>query len=83
MQTEISNFIKFRIAKLEKFALLICGLAILGMFVGWFSNQFRYSDLRIIYQIGSILCYVLWGISFGWGLINAIIFLLKDIINGR
>ena len=62
-----------RLNKLERFALLICGLCLGGMTIGNVTQKFRFSDLRIIYHFGWISCYILVLSTFIWSIVNAIL----------
>lgn len=70
-----------RLNKLEKFAIIICGLCIGGMIIGQISGKFRFSELRIIYQICWISCYVLVLSSFVWSGANAVLILQQKNYN--
>jgi hypothetical protein len=65
--------------KFRKYALVICLLPFLGYIISAFTQDFRYSNYRYIYQMGDVVKYCLWGASFVWGLGNSLdIYQTKD-----
>lgn len=66
--------------KLEKTALIICGIFIIGMIFGYMSGRYRYrfSDFGILYHFFWISNYILVLSSFVWGIVNAILILKEN-----
>ena len=64
-----------KLNKFQKSAVIICILPFLAIGVAQLTLGYRYSEYRFIYQIGGMLMWSLWFISFIWGLTNAIFIL--------
>ena len=73
---------EIRLNKLEKTALIICGIFIIGMIFGYMSGRYRYrfNDFGILYHFFWISNYILVLSSFVWGIVNAILVLKENYI---
>ena len=71
-----------RLNKLEKRALIICGIFIIGMIFGYMSGRYRFNDFRILYHFCWISNYILVFSSFVFGIVNSI-FILKEDYNWK
>lgn len=71
-----------RLNKLEKTALLIGGIFIVGMIFGFMSGRYRFNDFRILYHFCWISNYILVLSSFVYGIVNSI-FISKENYNWK
>jgi hypothetical protein len=67
-----------RLNKLEKTALIICGIFIIGMVLGYMSGRYRFNDFRALYHFFWISNYIFVLSSFVWGIVNAISILKEN-----
>ncbi|TPG38828.1 hypothetical protein EAH81_15230 [Flavobacterium pectinovorum] len=64
---------KTRLNKLEKTALVVCGIFIMGMIFGYLSGRYRFNDFGILYHFFWISNYIFVLSSFVYGIVNAIL----------
>lgn len=69
---------KNRLNKLEKSALFIIGIFIIGMVFGYMSGRYRFNDFRALYHFFWISNYILVLSSFVYGIVNAILILKEN-----
>jgi hypothetical protein len=69
-----------RLNKLEKTALIICGIFIIGLFFGYMSGKYRYrfNDFGVLYHFFWISNYIFVLSSFVYGIINSILILKEN-----
>lgn len=63
--------------KFQKYTLIILLLPVVGVIAAQMTKDFRYSNHRFLYLFGVLTCYLSWGTSLLWGLINSL-FILQD-----
>jgi len=61
-----------KLNKFQKFSLISCFLPIIAFLISYLSRNYRYSEMKIIYQVGVTLVYFLWLSSFLIGFINSL-----------
>ncbi|OXA91681.1 hypothetical protein SAMN06265346_110132 [Flavobacterium hercynium] len=71
-----------RFNKLQKRALIICGIFIAGMIFGYISGRYRFHEFRILYHFLWMSNYILVLFSFVCGILNAI-FVSKENYNWK
>lgn len=72
-----------KLNKFQKYTLTILLLPIIGLIVAQMTKDYRYSNQSYIYLFGVLICYLSWGTSFLWGLINSIFIIQNNNQNLR